>query len=242
MSVGAMNKLLFAIHKWISAAAFVQLAIWTFTGFCFSMTNQDAMRGAGVDGAHRTTVTQGPSVGLDRVIAVASPRTGAIASIEYRGAYFVVKGETATVRVDATSGAIAPVARAEAEAIARADQPDAPVAREATLVASDPPVEYRDCEGTECTLPAWRVLLADAAGTAVWIDASTGDVTARRNDLWRTYDFLWSLHIMDYSKRESFHHPLMNAAAFLALFTVLTGVVLLGVRATRWVRRRASAA
>jgi uncharacterized iron-regulated membrane protein len=112
--------------------------------------------------------------------------------------------------------------------------------RATTLVRDAAPIEYRgECEQGDCALPAYRVALADAAGTVVYVDATTGDVTARRNDLWRTYDFLWSLHIMDYRGRESFNHLLIHAAACLAMATVLSGIVLLCVRAARWVRKRA---
>jgi uncharacterized iron-regulated membrane protein len=80
-------------------------------------------------------------------------------------------------------------------------------------------------------------VLADAANTVVYVDATTGDVTARRNEDWRTYDFFWSLHIMDYRGREDFNHWLIRGAAMLAMGTVLTGTILLVVRASRWVRR-----
>ncbi|HEX3344126.1 MAG TPA: PepSY domain-containing protein, partial [Polyangiaceae bacterium] len=143
-----------------------------------------------------------------------------------------------TVRVDARSGEVAPVSRAEAETIARRDQPDSPGVRETTLVEGTAPLEYRDCEHSECTLPAYRVALADASRTAVYVDAVTGDVTARRNDRWRLYDFFWSLHIMDYRAREDFNHALIRGASLLAVATVLSGIAVLALRATRWVRRR----
>ena len=80
--------------------------------------------------------------------------------------------------------------------------------------------------------------LADPAGTVVYVDAATGDVMARRNDRWRTYDFFWSLHIMDYRGREDFDHWLIRGAAILAMATVLSGIVLLTLRAVRWIGRR----
>jgi uncharacterized iron-regulated membrane protein len=77
----------------------------------------------------------------------------------------------------------------------------------------------------------------DGRGTAVYVDALTGEVTARRSDLWRIYDFLWSLHIMDYRERESFNHPLLVAMAGVGLVTVLTGSALWILRLARWLRR-----
>ncbi|HYU15827.1 MAG TPA: PepSY domain-containing protein, partial [Candidatus Acidoferrum sp.] len=93
--------------------------------------------------------------------------------------------------------------------------------------------EYRDKP-----LPAWQVRLRDRPGTVVYVDAITGDVTARRNDIWRWYDFLWSLHIMDYRGRDDFNHPLLIGAALLAVLTVLSGLTLWFIRLVRWPGRR----
>jgi uncharacterized iron-regulated membrane protein len=237
-----MNRLLYSIHKWISAIAFIQLSVWTVTGFVFSVTSQEAMKTAVVEGAHRGVVTEAPSITVARAIEVASPTSGAIDRVELRatpsGVYYVVAGATAKVRVDARSGELAPVGQDEAEATARRDQRDSPPVRATTLVSDAAPIEYRgECDQGDCALPAYRVALDDAAGTVVYVDASTGDVTARRNDLWRTYDFLWSLHIMDYRGRESFNHLLIHAAAGLAMATVLSGIVLLCLRAVRRIRK-----
>jgi hypothetical protein len=54
-----------------------------------------------------------------------------------------------------------------------------------------------------------------------------------RTDLWRTYDFLYSLHIMDYQGHENWHHPWIIALAALALTSVLFGIALLAHRLTR---------
>ena len=56
---------------------------------------------------------------------------------------------------------------------------------------------------------------------------------ARRNDVWRLYDFFWMLHIMDYRERSNFNHPLVIAASAGAVLLTLTGLVLL----IPWIRR-----
>ena len=238
-----MNRLLYFLHKWISAAAFLQLAVWTVSGSVFAWVSQESIRSSPVEGAHHGVIAEAPAVPIARAIeAAAAAGVGDVDRIELRGTptgpYYVVHGQGTTVRVDARSGEVAPVSRSEAEAIARRDQPGSLPVNATTLVEGSPPLEYRDCEHTECTLPAYRVALADAAGTAIYIDAATGDVTARRNDRWRLYDFFWSLHIMDYRAREDFNHLLIRGAALLAVATVLSGIAILTLRATRWVRRR----
>ena len=181
----------------------MQLAIWTISGSIFAWVSQESIRSAPVEGAHHGVITGAPEVSVARVIELAAASgAGAVDRVELRGtpvrAYYVVQGASATLRFDALTGVPAPVSRTEAEEIARRDQPGEPPVRETTLVERDPPVEYRDCEHTECTVPAFRVALADPAATVIYVDATTGDVTARRNDRWRLYDFFWSLHIMDY--------------------------------------------
>jgi hypothetical protein len=65
-------------------------------------------------------------------------------------------------------------------------------------------------------------------------------VTARRSTLWRVFDFLWSLHIMDFENHEDFNTPLLIVATALSLVMIIAGIVLfpsrLGYKA--WRRRR----
>jgi PepSY-associated TM region len=236
-----VSRIFYSLHKWISALAFVQLAIWTVSGFTFTWIRQESIRSAPVEGAHVAVLDRAPAVDVARAIEAATG-AGPVERVELRGtptgSFYVVKGRDATVRVDARSGEASPVLAAEAEAIARDDQPGHPPAKATTRIDASPPLEYRDCEPSECALPVYRVALDDAAGTAVYVDAVTGDVTARRNDAWRTYDFFWSLHIMDYRAREDFNHWLIRGAAILAMATVLSGTILLAIRTQRWIRRK----
>ena len=46
------------------------------------------------------------------------------------------------------------------------------------------------------------------------------------NQAWRWFDFLWSLHIMDYETRDNFNHLLIQFLSVLGLLTVLSGLAL----------------
>src|SRR3546814_12442686 len=63
-----------------------------------------------------------------------------------------------------------------------------------------------------------------------------------RGDTWRTWDFFWMLHNMDYINRSSFNHPLIIFVAFGALWLSGTGFYLLFKSFSRadfrWLRRR----
>lgn len=237
-----MNRILYAIHRWVSLIALLQMGAWVGTGLFFTIVPIERVRGlheelppvglAIDDGAG--LISPATAIGIARaeggmpiveslelrVISVPSNNTS-----DGGGPVYIAKGPHHTaVRIAARTGARFDVARGEAEAIARRDQAGAPSVRAASLIERErdaPGVEYRGKP-----LPAWRVELNDNAGTAVWIDARTGDITARRTDLWRTYDFLWSLHIMDYRGHERFNHPLLTVAAIIAALGIVSGTTL----------------
>ena len=98
-------------------------------------------------------------------------------------------------------------------------------------------------------LPAWRIDFEDGASRALYVAADTGAVTARRSTLWRTFDFLWALHIMDFKNHEDFNTPLLIISTALALIVIITGIIMFpsrfgyhGWRKRRRARREAKAA
>jgi len=135
---------------------------------------------------------------------------------------------------DLTTGRrLSPIPMTFAARIAEADhQGGLRAARVSRVIANTP--EYRGA------LPAWRVDFEDGAGRALYVAADTGAVTARRSSLWRVYDFLWGLHIMDWRGHEDFNNPLLIGATLLALVVTIAGIVLLPSRLgfTAWRRRR----
>jgi hypothetical protein len=80
------------------------------------------------------------------------------------------------------------------------------------------PGEYRR------TLPVWRVTFADDLETRIYVSPETGEILARRNAIWRVYDFFWMLHIMDYKEREDFNNPLVKTFAASGLLFSITGI------------------
>lgn len=232
-----MNRRLYALHRWVSAVALIQLAAWTLSGLFFAVVPAVRVKGAPVEHAHERPLSSGAGlVSLDDVLRVLEPR-GTVSKLTVAstpsGVFYTGRVGGKSFRLDAKTGADRAVDEAEARAIASRDQPGMPEAVGAVLIDGPTELEYRGK-----ALPAWRVLLADDRGTAIYVDAITGEVTARRNDVWRVYDFLWALHIMDYRERESFRHPLLIGAAALGLLTVASGGVLWLLRARRWWRGR----
>lgn len=124
--------------------------------------------------------------------------------------------------LDASTGrTLSPLPEASAKAIAAADYAGGAGIRGVEWVDT-PALEYRGRD-----LPLWRVRFDDERDTTLYISPATGQVVARRNDLWRVFDFVWMLHIMDYQEREDFNHPLLIVTAASALLFVATGFTML---------------
>lgn len=230
-----MNRRLYALHRFVSLAALIQLALWMMSGFFFAVVPIERVRGKPVEGAHAAALQPGAFRNPNDVLQQHASR-GRIEKLELiatpGGVFYRGQAGSTRFRLDAQTGTERPVTEDEARAIASRDQPFSPRVLSATRIDRAPDVEYRSRP-----LPAWKVVLDDGSHTAVYVDAQTGDVTARRSDLWRVYDFLWSLHIMDYRERESFNHPLLVGAAAVGLATVTTGAVLWILRVRRRLRR-----
>jgi hypothetical protein len=75
-------------------------------------------------------------------------------------------------------------------------------------------------------LPLWKVYSSLDASTVAYLHVSSGEVVAIRNTAWRWWDFLWSLHIMDYDDRDTIGTLLLKVFSVLALVTAVAGIVL----------------
>lgn len=212
------------LHRWLGLLVALQLLFWVGGGLVMSALALDAVRGR--DRAHpapMTALTADPALltpadvlhGRDDVVRVTL--THLLGRPVYR-----LDGADGTTLVDARDGRqLSPLPRETAEAVARADY-----SGDGTLAGIEsidtPGGEYRGHE-----LPLWRVRFDDDRDTALYVSPQTGEVVARRNRLWRAFDFVWMLHIMDYRERENFNHPLLVTTAATALLFVGSGLIML---------------
>ena len=150
-----------------------------------------------------------------------SPASVTLTTLMNRPVYRVTTS-AGPILLDGLSGAeLSPLPRDVAQQLAQADYAGDGQLADVTWIDT-PALEYRGRD-----LPLWRARFDDRLHTAVYVSPATGDVVARRNDLWRIFDFVWMLHIMDYDEREDFNHPLLIAAAVTALLFTVTGLIML---------------
>lgn len=226
------------VHKWLALLMAIQILFWFVSGLFFAIFPIERVRSEHM-------IAEAPPVairldeaaaGLQR-IAAAGARPGEkieLRSMMGRPVAAVTGGSPRPRLFDLGTGAqLSPIPAALAISIAERDHIGEDRASRAELVTTASP-EYRGA------LPAWRVDFEGSNAVSLYVAADTGAVTARRSTLWRTYDFLWSMHIMDFRNHEDFNTPLLMIATALALVMVGTGIVLFPSRLgyNAWKRRR----
>jgi hypothetical protein len=212
-------------HIWLGWLVGVPLLLWTASGLFMVLQPIETVRGEHLKRAPSPLVLSTP------VVAPATNmRPVKSMTLESRpnGPRWVIAFVDGGGRLadPATGALLPPVDAATASVLARAA-----FAGSARLES----VSHTPAESAPLDLrrkrPAWRATFDD--GTRVYLDADTGTVLATRTPLWRVYDFMWGLHIMDPQGREDTSHPLLIGFAALAFFGVLVGVALLPLRRRR---------
>jgi hypothetical protein len=224
------------IHKWLALIIGVQIFIWIATGLFFTVVPIEQVRSE-----HRIREMAPATLSAADLSAVPGALAGAQTPIRLtvenrpEGARIVADyADGSAALFDARTGArLSPLDAESALAVARTRiNVDAPVASSELVTEASP--EYRGA------LPAWRIAFDEPSKLAVYVGANTGQVTARRSELWRVYDFLWALHIMDYREHENFNHTPIIIVSVLAFLSTIAGIALIPYR-FRWRRKKPAA-
>jgi hypothetical protein len=239
--MSAASRVAGKIHKWLALLMAIQILFWFVSGLFFAIVPIEQVRSehmAAKQAAAPIAIADA-AAGLERLHAAGAAAGEKIELRTLLGRPVAqVSGPGPRPQLyDLASGRLlSPLPPELATQIAEADHAGEERAAGVTFVAEESP-EYRGA------LPAWRVDFDDGESRSHYVAADTGVVAARRSTLWRTYDFLWSLHIMDFNDHKDFNTPLLVIATALGLIVILTGFVLFPSRLgyNAWKRRRAAA-
>ena len=226
------------VHKWLALVMAVPIIFWFVSGLFFAAVPTERVRSEHMIAEAPATpiALSDAAAGLQR-LASAGALPGErieLRAVMGRPMAIVTAGPGRPRLYDLGSGRqLSPILPALAAAIAERDHSGADRAVRVELVTTASP-EYRGA------LPAWRVDFEGENAASFYVAADTGTVAARRSTLWRVYDFLWSLHIMDFKNHEDFNTPLLIVATVLALIMLVTGIILFPSRLgyNAWRRRR----
>jgi len=210
------------IHKWIGLVIGLQFVMWALSGTAMALLDMDEVSGGAAAQAVRQPLQSSPAAWPRIRQALAGEAvTGVRTASLPQGPVYQVTTSDGVRLFAAGDGRPVMVDAATAAGIASESHPDG--ARVVSVAALDElTFAVRDFE-----LPIWKVDFADQKNSSYYVSGSTGQLLARRNDTWRWWDFFWMLHIMDYSERASFNHPLIITVGFAMAWLAVTGFWLL---------------
>lgn len=210
------------IHKWVGLVIGLQFVMWALSGTAMALLDMEEVAGGAAAEVVRQPLQPDP-VAWPRIQqrlageAITGVRTASLP----QGPVYQVTTSDGVRLFAASDGRPVTVDAAIAAGIASASHPKrAPV--ESVAAMKELTFAVRDFE-----LPIWKVDFVDAKNSSYYVSGSTGQLLARRNDTWRWWDFFWMLHIMDYSERSSFNHPLIITVGFAMVWLAVTGFWLL---------------
>lgn len=210
-------------HKWIALAIGVQALLWMASGLYMTSISIDIIHGDHL--AHAKAKPLAPVASLvdpdtlkDRYPGLTSFR---LKRLHEREVYELHQEKTITL-VDARTGQqLSPLDEATARQLAQVlYQGKAPVETIELVKKAPQEVATRP-------VPMWRVAFADRNETTLYLSPQTGELLAKRHDLWRWFDFLWMFHIMDYEQRTDVNNNLLRFAVALGFVFASSGLWLL---------------
>jgi uncharacterized membrane protein YkoI len=217
------------LHRWLGLFASIQLLLWTLSGLFFTIPDIKDVRGD----QYRVWETADEIQRLDQnnLFAVSSLLKNL--NINKEEDYTILlkrRADRWVYQVD-SSNQISNYDAISGERLffITPDEASLIVSRETNLKPKKVELINDKKSGSEYrgrNLPLYRVFVEEPQKGMVYVDPNTGEIAAIRTRLWRTFDFLWSLHIMDYRERDDFSHWLIRIFAFIGLMTIVSGMLL----------------
>ena len=218
-------KLSRKLHKWLALVVGVQIFLWAASGFYMVVVNIDIIHG------DMLVKNQGAPLGSLNapLVSVTTllqryPQASDLSLTRVTGRpVFVLRGMSRAQLFDAQTGEqLSPLGQQQARQVAQYHYAGSGQVSAVTLIENNPPGEIKFFP-----LPVWRIDFDDAWGSSFYVDPQSGRFMTRRHTLWRVFDFLWMLHIMDYDEREDINNTLLRVFAVAGVTLALTGLWLL---------------
>ena len=217
-------KLSRKIHKWFALVLGIQLFLWALSGFYMVAVHIDIIHGDMLVRNMQATVSHDDRALMPfERLALLHPDAQSITlkSMMEQPVYLVTGDRT--LLLDAHDGRqLSPLDEQTAIQIARYHYEGDGNIRHVELLENNPPTELQTRP-----LPLWRVDFDDAWNSSFYIDPHTGEFETRRHTLWRIFDFLWMLHVMDYDEREDINNTVLRLFSILGVLLGVGGVWLL---------------
>ncbi|MFD2365670.1 PepSY domain-containing protein [Pseudoduganella sp. GCM10020061] len=211
------------VHKWLGLVVGVQALLWMISGLYMVVVPLEIIHGDHLAHLHGEPLQPGLARIGSAELARQYPGITALKlkTLGDREVYELRQDKQVTL-VDAVNGArLSPIPDSTVRALAQAAYTgDGPITKVEWITKAPQEVGTRP-------VPMWAVHFDDAGKTTFYYAPDTGELLARRHELWRWFDFVWMLHIMDYEAREDVNNTLLRVASITGLVFALSGAWLL---------------
>ena len=201
----------------------VQALIWTLTGLYMTVVHIDI-----IHGDHFIRAAEASPVRLSEIVNPVEVAKSAPDAQQVRLTWlfnrpvYIARTPAGELMFDARSGErLASPSRDDVRRLAE-DWFTGPERLVRLELITEIPGEIRGREP-----PLWRAEFDGWNKPTLYLSPATGQLLSRRHELWRIFDFLWMLHIMDYETRDNVNNWLLRGFTVLAFATVLSGAWLL---------------
>ncbi|MBA4011834.1 MAG: hypothetical protein C0481_08215 [Phenylobacterium sp.] len=222
-------------HKWLALIIAVQAVFWMLSGLYMTAVHIDI-----IHGDHLVRAPRQQPIALDGLVEPTSLVPGGTHAVRLGAQLgqpvYVVDAIPGRMLFDARSGELlSPID--ETAARNRAIELYAGKGGVKSVELLD--VAPGEIKGRQ--VPIWRVEFEGLWKPTLYISPQSGELVAKRHDLWRTFDFVWMLHIMDYEARTDVNNLLLRVATWMAVATSATGgwLLLYSFRRRRRARKAA---
>ena len=211
-----MNRSIRAIHKYFSLIVSIQLLLWTVSGIFFAFNKIELIRG------------EGYMLVKDKISFFKSPefeiQSSDIVTVMKRldKTVFIVKDGEDAKYLNFRGQEIEKLSYEQSREIVK------------TMTSLTPTNVYeinQKVAGSEYrgrALPLYRITSYDENNKEinVYLNPYSGKIEAIRTLSWRIWDFLWGLHIIDWSERDNINNIFLKIFSLLALVSSITGIIL----------------
>ena len=225
------------LHKWGALVVGVQLLVWTLSGFYMVAIDLDFIHGDHLIREEAPRSLNVATLGDPLLAAATVPGATRVRLHHVLGRdVYIATGPEGEVALDART----------MERLPRPTEPDIRRIASERFNGTEPIIGVQLLDEVPFEIrgrmaPLWRVQFEGWNKPTLYLSASTGELLSRRHELWRVFDFLFGLHIMDYSERENPNNLLLRVFSWAALTVTLTGAWLLLYSFPRRKRRRSPA-
>jgi len=219
-------------HKWLALITGLQVFIWSVSGLYMVSVDLDIIHGDHLVKILPNEVIDPQTLSpiSEQVLNNMEPLQSVTLSSHFGKAFYRIAFESADNKsgesiVDGQTGQIAPTLSNKRikEITDQIYAGDASIS--SIKLLNEYPKELRPIKQ-----PVWRVAFDDLANSTLYFHYQTGRLISKRSDLWRIFDFLWTLHIIEYLGFEGYTGLLFRILSILSLTMAILGSFLLYYR------------